>query len=86
MEHLDVVLAPDPIWQEFQGGGDAAAFGARWAAMVRVTLAPSLAAALDANLRAAFLDRLEAGLAACLTAEPEPMPMWFGRVVLAKED
>jgi hypothetical protein len=81
-----VVLAPDPIWEEFQRSGDTAAFGARWATMARVTLGPSLAAALDPNLRAAFLDRLEAGLAARFTAEPEPMLMWFGSIVLAKED
>jgi hypothetical protein len=86
VEYLDVVLAPDPIWEEFQRSGDTAAFGARWATTARVTLAPSLAAALDPKLRAAFLDRLEAGLAARFTAEPEPMLVWFGSIVLAKED
>ena len=86
VEHVEVAPAPDPIWHAFSGNGDAAAFGKRWAAMFRVTIAPSLAAALDPADRAGFLDRLEAGLAARYAAAPEPMPMWVARVVLARTD
>lgn len=84
IEHLDIVEAPDPIWDFYQEIRDAAAFGARWGAVFRVTFAPSLTSTLDADLRAVVTQRLEQGIARRFAAEPEPNPMLIARVVLAK--
>jgi hypothetical protein len=84
VEHLDIVLAPDPIWEEFLRSGDATAYGRRWATACRVTFAPSLAAALMGEQRVAFLNQLEEGLAERFATEPEPVAMWFARIIIAR--
>ena len=78
IEQLEVFLSEDGIsGQEFKYGGDAHAFGARWAAFSRASVFPTLAAGLDSGRAdpraAAFVDRLEAGVTARLAAAPERM-------------
>jgi len=84
IEHLDIGPAPDPFWAEYQRSGDALVFGKSWAAMLRVTSFPSLASVLAPEKRLAFLDLVEAGIAARFAAAPEPISTWFARMVLAK--
>ena len=82
-------LGEDRIWTQFQGDGDARAFGAQWAAFSRASVFPTLAAGLaggGADPRAAaFVDRMEAGVTARLVAAPEPMLIPLGKMLLVKE-
>jgi len=86
---VDVFDAEDHIWSQFERDGDAAAFGARWAAFSRASVFPSLALALaggasDARVPA-FIKALEARMAARLAAEPQRMVIPLGAVALARE-
>ena len=87
IEEIDIFEEEDRIWRDYTIDGDAAAFGARWAAFSRASVFPSLAAALDdpdpARARA-FMDQLEAALAASLAARPEPMTIPLARLRLSK--
>jgi hypothetical protein len=77
IEQLEVFLGEDRIWAEFEDGGDAHAFGARWAAFSRASVFPTLVAGLDSGRAdpraAAFVDRLEADITERLAAAPERM-------------
>jgi hypothetical protein len=88
IEKVEVFRAEDRIWTEFESHGDAQAFGARWAAFSRASVFPTLAAELgsgrDDPRAVAFVDRLEAGLAARLTAAPEPMLIPLVKILLSK--
>lgn len=88
VEHLEISDADDRHWQQFQADGDAAGFGARWAAFLRAAVFDCLIAGLadaPADPRAGeFADRLERGVAARLAAAPEKMRITLARVVLAK--
>ena len=55
LEALAIEERPDPFWARVQGSGDAAEFGRMWGAAMRVTVGPSLAAALVPERRPAFL-------------------------------
>ena len=86
---LEVFSGEDRIWARFDASGDARAFGAEWARFSRASVFPSLAAALDrqgdGTRSTQFVDRLEAGLAARLTAAPGRMEIPLAKLVLAKE-
>lgn len=88
IEHLEVFDAEDRFWTQYRVDHDAKAFGAQWSAFARASVFPTLAAALDggrADPRAAeFVDRLQAGLAARMAAEPEEMQIPLAQVVLWK--
>jgi hypothetical protein len=88
IEHLEVFDAEDRFWTQYKVDHDAKAFGARWAAFARASVFPTLAAALGgghADPRAAdFADRLEAGLATRMAAEPEEMQIPLAQLVLWK--
>jgi hypothetical protein len=88
IEHHEVFDAEDRFWTQYQVDHDAQAFGARWAAFARASVFPTLAAALDggrADPRAAeFVERLEAGLAARMAAEPEGLQIPLAQLVLWK--
>jgi len=90
IEHLDVFHGEDGIWSEFERTGDAAAFGARWAAFNRASVFPTLALGLDGGAQdpraAAFFTRMQAVVAARLAAEPVPMVMPLARMVLVRND
>jgi hypothetical protein len=88
IEHLEVFDAEDRFWTQYQVDHDATAFGTKWAAFVRASAFPTMAAALDggrADPRSGeFMNRLEAGVAARLAAEPEQMQIPLAQLVLWK--
>ena len=86
VEHLEVTEADDRFFNEYQKDGDARAFGKQWATFCRFTVSDTLAEAVDgAERRAAFVARLESGIAARLAAAPERTRIPFATVVLAKK-
>ena len=80
--------AEDRFWTQYQVDRDAKAFGAQWAAFARASVFPTIAAALDGGRtdprRVEFIDRLEAGVAARMAAEPEQMQIPLAQLVLWK--
>jgi len=88
IEHADVFLGEDRIWKEFERDRDANAFGARWAAFSRASVFPTLALSLnggrDDPRAAAFVEKLEAGMAARLAAAPERTSIPLARIALVK--
>ncbi|WP_442930495.1 SAM-dependent methyltransferase [Mycobacterium sp. NBC_00419] len=90
IEHLEMFNAEDRFWSQYRTDKDARAFGAKWAGFLRASIFPTLAAALDGGVtdsRATeFVERLEAGVAAHLAAEPEQMSIPLAKLVLAKRD
>jgi hypothetical protein len=89
MEHIEMFDGDDWIWSQFKRDGDAGRFGARWAAFSRASVFPTLALALEGGRddpRAhAFLDRLEAAMAARLAQKPEPMAIPLAVLALTKD-
>jgi salicylate 1-O-methyltransferase len=88
IDHLEVFDAEDRFWTQYQVDHDAEAFGAQWAAFARAAVFPTLAAALDAGRTdphcAEFMNRLQAGVAARMAAEPEQMQIPLAQLVLWK--
>lgn len=88
VEHLEMFDAQDRFWARYRADGDAAGFGARWAAFVRAAVFPTLLTALDdetdRSRSAAIADRLESELAAQLAASPAPMPIPLACLLLRK--
>ena len=86
IEHLEVFDAEDRFWSQYRVDHDAKAFGAQWAAFARASVFATMAAALEggrADPRAPeFVDRLEAGVAARMAAEPEEMQIPLAQLVL----
>jgi len=88
IEQLEIFYGEDRIWAQFELNGDAQAFGAQWAAFSRASVFPSLAAALDGGADdprfAEFVDRLEAGTTAHLSASPEQMKIPLAQMLISK--
>jgi salicylate 1-O-methyltransferase len=88
IDHLEVFDAEDRFWSQYQVDHDATACGAKWAAFAKASVFPTMAAALEggraAPRSAEFMDRLEAGVAARMVAEPEEMQIPLAQVVLRK--
>jgi hypothetical protein len=88
VEHLEVFDAEDRFWSQYRVDHDAKAFGAQWAAFARSSVFPSLASALDGGRSdprcGEFIERLEAGVATRMAAEPEEMQIPLAQVVLWK--
>lgn len=88
VEHLDVFEGDDRIWSDFERSGDAQAFGAQWAAFSRASVFPTLAAQLAGGAAdprsAAFIERMESGLAARLAKAPERMKIPLARMAIRK--
>lgn len=89
IEHLEVFNAEDRFFSRFQKDGDAAVFGAQWAAFARAAIFPSLRPGLDGGVNdpraLEFIERLEAALAARLARAPEPMQIPLASIVLVKQ-
>jgi hypothetical protein len=86
--HLEQFDAEDRFWSQYQIDKDAAALGTQWAAFLRVSIFPTLAAALldrDDGHRRLFVDELEAGVAAHLTAAPAQIRIPLAEVVIEKK-
>jgi hypothetical protein len=88
IEHLEVFDAEDRFWSQYRVDHDATAFGVQWAAFARASVFPTLASALDGGRTdprcGEFMERLEAGVAARMAAEPEEMQIPLAQVVLWK--
>jgi S-adenosylmethionine-dependent carboxyl methyltransferase len=90
IELAEVFLGEDKIWAEFEGGGDAHAFGARWAAFSRASVFQTLASGLNhgrSDPRAdGFIDRLEAFVTLRLAAAPERMLIPLSKLLIVKNE
>lgn len=88
VEHVEVFGGEDRVWTRYRADGDAAAFGAQWAAFARASVLPTLASGLDGGpadpRRGQFLDRLEKEVATRLAAAPEQVSIPLAAVVLTK--
>ena len=89
VEELEIFCGEDQIWSEFERSGDSHAFGAQWAAFARASVFPTLAGALNCGRAASrateFVERLERGTAARLTAKPHRVLIPLAKMMLAKE-
>ena len=89
IEHANVFLGEDPVFNQFERDGDAKAFGARWAAFSRASVFPTLALSLDGGRDdkrvGSFFDKLEAGMAAGLATMPAKTTIPLGIVALRKD-
>ena len=88
VEHLDLFEADDRFWERYQTDGDAVGLGARWAGFARAAVFPTLTAALDGGTtdpRAGdIISRLQAEVAARITAQPQPMSIPLATLVAVK--
>ncbi|MED5812971.1 SAM-dependent methyltransferase [Mycolicibacterium sp. 050232] len=86
LQHVELVAAEDRIFNAYRHDRDASAFGTRWADFLWFTAFADLGAALvgDPDRLPVFYDRLHAGIAARLSAEPEEMRIPIAAVVLEK--
>ena len=85
VEHLDVFDAEDRFWSHYETHRNAAAFGANWAAFLRTSTFPALAAVLDQDRRADFLDQLTTRVAERLAASPEQVRIPLAQIVIEKK-
>lgn len=88
IENFELFDGEDRIWTQFKASGDARAFGGQWAAFCRASVFPTLATSLDEvrdDTRAAkFMDQLEAGITARLSAAPVRMTIPLAQMTLVK--
>lgn len=83
VEHLEVFDAQDRYYAQYRVDGDAAAFGAQWGAFCRAAVLPALLATAPAD-PALVGDRLEAGVAARMAADPQESQLPMAQLVLVK--
>jgi hypothetical protein len=90
VENVEIFEGQDDIWAEFEKHGNARIFGAQWAAFSRASVFPTLAANLkggrDDPRAAAFIDRLESGMAARLATSPQRTLIPLGKIELVKAE
>ena len=85
---LEVFDAEDRFWSQYQIDKDARLLGRQWAAFLRVSIFPTLAAALDGrdhDHRARFVDELSSGVAARIAAAPAQVQIPMALVVVEKK-
>ena len=85
---LEVFDAEDRFWSQYQIDKDARLLGRQWAAFLRVSIFPTLAAALDGrdhDHRARFVDELSSGVAARIAAAPAQVQIPMALVVIEKK-
>jgi hypothetical protein len=89
IEHLETFEGEDHIWRQFERDRDAGEFAARWAAFSRASVFPTMTLGLAGGRNdprvAAFMDKLESGVAKRLAAAPEPMAIPLASIVLVKQ-
>ncbi|HUC19236.1 MAG TPA: hypothetical protein VMA37_16270 [Acetobacteraceae bacterium] len=89
IETLEMFHGEDRLWTEFERSQDAGAFGAGWASFMRAAVARTLAAELDGGHEdpraAAFIDRMESGVARRMEAAPEQLVIPLAKMTLVKE-
>ena len=88
IENFELFDGEDRIWTQFKASGDARAFGAQWAAFCRASVFPTLATSLDEvrddTCPGRFMDQLEAGITARLSAGPVRMTIPLAQMTLVK--
>ncbi|MDF3341019.1 SAM-dependent methyltransferase [Mycolicibacterium septicum] len=86
VQQVEVFDAEDRIFNAYRADRNAHAFGTRWADFCRFTAFADLGAAVGGapDRLPVFYDRLHAGIAARLSAEPEEMRIPIAAVVLEK--
>ena len=88
LENFELFHGEDRIWIQFEASGDAHAFGSQWAVFCRASVFPTLATSLDEvpgdTRLAKFMDQLEAGTAARLSAAPVRMTIPLAQMTLVK--
>jgi hypothetical protein len=85
VEHLEVLDAEDRFWAQYRIDKKAEGLGARWAAFLRTTVFPTLAATLAVDRRAGFLDQLSSGVADRLAASPAEVRIPLAQIVIEKK-
>lgn len=86
IDQLEVFDAEDRFFNQYRIQNDAKTFGAQWAAFCRFAVFDVFGAALqgDPARRTPFFERLEAGIAARLSASPERIRIPLAQLVLEK--
>jgi hypothetical protein len=85
VEHLEVFDAEDRFWAQYRIDKKADGLGTRWAAFLRTTVFPILAATLAVERRAGFLDQLSSGVADRLAASPAEVRIPLAQIVIEKK-
>jgi len=90
VETAEIFLGEDGIWAEYEQTRDAAAFGARWAALARASVFQSLSHGLEkghADPRAhEFVTRFEKAVCERLARPPQRMTLPLARLAFSKAD
>ncbi|MEX3654045.1 MULTISPECIES: SAM-dependent methyltransferase [Mycolicibacterium] len=86
IQHVELIDAEDRIYSAYRSDKDASAFGTRWADFLWFTAFADLGSAIvgPPERVSLFYERLHAGIAARLSAEPEQMRIPIAAVVLEK--
>ena len=85
LDHAEVMLAPDPFWEEYCETGDAEQLGKRWAGMNRAVCGPIAAAAFASRANCeALVDDLYARLATRIAAHPQRHEHYLAIAVVSK--
>jgi hypothetical protein len=85
IEHLELMVGPDPFWEELQRTGDKSAFARGLAGMVRAFGGPTIANALDQDRdRPAVIDKYFQRLEERFAANPRRHEFFIACVLLAK--
>jgi hypothetical protein len=85
LDYAEVLLAPDPFWEEFQATGDAAQLGARWKGMLRAVAGPFASAAFASRPGGdALVDKLFSRLEARVAAAPQRHEHYVAITVIGK--
>jgi hypothetical protein len=85
---LEVFDAEDRFWSQYQIDKDARLLGRQWAAFLRESIFPTLAAALDGRDDGhcgRFVDELSSGVAARIAAAPAQVQIPLALVVIEKK-
>jgi hypothetical protein len=89
MEHCEVFLGPDPVWDDYQRHHDRQQVAVHQAGFFRAAFGPTFASALDDNRsaveRAAFIDNLEQSMVHRIAADPVATRQFIGVMMIAKE-
>ena len=89
LEEIEIFFGEDKIWSDFLQHRDPLTFAAQWAAFSRASVFPALIGSLDGGhtrpRASAFSELLENGMRTRLAAEPHPILIPLGRLLVAKE-
>lgn len=85
LDHAEVLLAPDPFWEEFCESGDAGQLGRQWAGMIRAVCGPIAAGAFASRPNCeALVDDLFARVARRIAEHPQRHEHYIAIAVVSK--